>query len=116
MNSENKEFSKKNRGKFYTSNTCFEDHRIKGTAEAFSLLKIIITRCEYLRERDIFEYNAISPYFEECEEGVKCPEYIIEVTEEGGEVTSARAVKVDSISDVPGRLRNIQNNEKTPNS
>lgn len=107
MNSDDKEFSKKNRGKLYVSSECFEDHCIEGTAEAFSLLKIIVIRCEHLWEKDIFEYHAMSPYFEECERGVICPEYIIEVTEEDGEITSARAVKIDSISDVPILLRGI---------
>ena len=37
----------------------------------------IVIRCEYLYDRDIFDYYAISPLFLECYEGAECPSYTL---------------------------------------
>lgn len=50
---------------------------------------VIVVRCEYLFEKDVFDYYAFSPLFEEIVEYIQPPDYefVVNKDEETGEVT-----------------------------
>jgi hypothetical protein len=49
-------------------------------SEIFSKLKSVVLRCEYLYDKDVFEYYLYSPLFDIVKYGEKAPLYVVKIT------------------------------------
>lgn len=69
--------NRKRRGKFCISGAFMDDSMRTGDADALLQLMgmVVITRAEYLYLKDVFEYIAVSEYFDEIDDGAEIPEY-----------------------------------------
>lgn len=67
-------------GKMLISSDLIKDMDITEMLKVTS--KFVVIRCEYLYERDMFEYTAICPDFDEISPGIVPPYYMAELKSE----------------------------------
>ena len=64
-------------------------------AEAFAVMQAVVTRAEHLLYRRVIEYTALSPLFDDVEEGCMIPKYEILITKDDDtSAISVEAIKI----------------------
>lgn len=79
------------RGKFYATPELVFSGNI---SPVLCLMNFVPLRVEYLAMEDKFEYIGTSVLFDEVSEACMCPTYIITITEEDGDIESAKVEKI----------------------